>query len=311
MKSVFLCTVLLLVSFSAVFSQKAIEKNYNTKTLTQIDNPSTDNYQTAFRQNIFKPKKVKKKEFQAILDSANVSGSILIWDFYAATYYSNDFKHCKKGYLPASTFKIVNSIIALETGVVEDLNTMFYWDSVPRRLDIWNRDLNFHDAFHASCVPCFQEIAREIGVERMNEYLKKLNYGNMIVDSSNIDKFWLEGESKISQFEQVDFLMRLYFEELNISRETTDTTFDLMLIEKDEYGYLYGKTGWAIRNGQNIGWFVGFIEDPGNYLVFFATNIEPNEEFNMDMFPMIRKNITKTVLISVINKMSFNSRPPN
>lgn len=246
----------------------------------------------SFGQKAFSPKKVKKKEFASILDSANVRGSILILDFYSSTFYSNDFKHCKKGYLPASTFKIANSIIALETGVVEDLNTMFYWDGEPRRLSVWEKDLNFHDAFHASCVLCFQEIARNIGAIRMNEYLTKFDYGNMIVDSTNIDKFWLEGESKITQFEQIDFLKRFYFDELQISKNTTNIMKDLMIIESDNFGVLSGKTGWAIREGNNTGWFVGYyIKTDGN-IIFIATNIQPNEDFNMDIFPVIRKDIS-------------------
>jgi beta-lactamase class D len=81
-------------------------------------------------------KKVKKKEFSTILDSANVTGSILILDYYSRAYYSNNFKHCKQGYLPASTFKIVNSIIGLETGVIENENTIFKWDEKPRSYKI-------------------------------------------------------------------------------------------------------------------------------------------------------------------------------
>ena len=246
-------------------------------------------------------KKSKKKEFNAILDSANVTGSILIYDFYSKRYYSNDFKHCKQAFLPASTFKITNTIIGLETGVIEDENTIFYWNGEDRPADIWEQDLNLHDAFHYSCVPCYQEVARKIGPERMNNYLTKLNYGNMDVDSSNIDLFWLEGESKITQYEQIDFIERLYFGDLEISDETVNTILDLMFIEKTEYGFLYGKTGWAIRNGQNIGWFVGCIEDPGEFLIFFATNIQPNEEFNLDMFPMIRKDISLKALKLIVS----------
>ena len=51
------------------------------------------------------------KDIQTILDSANVAGSILIYDLKQYFFYSNDFKWSKKGRLPASTFKIPNSII--------------------------------------------------------------------------------------------------------------------------------------------------------------------------------------------------------
>jgi beta-lactamase class D len=313
MKSISLGTLLLLLSISVLLSQKTVEKNQYSLTLAKICNLcSRLNTTTQIRlhtiakttklmpiersitcrHSILRQKKVKQKEFQAILDSANVDGSILIFDYYSNTYYSNDFKHCKKGYLPASTFKIANSIIALETGVVEDLGTMFYWDGEPRRLEVWNRDMNLYDAFHASCVPCFQEVARNIGAERMNEYLTKFDYGNMIVDSSNIDKFWLEGDSKITQFEQIDFLKRLYFSELEISESTTRLMKELMLIESDTQGTLSGKTGWAIREGNNTGWFVGYYIKADGDILFVATNIQPNEDFNMDMFPVIRRDIS-------------------
>lgn len=252
-------------------------------------------------QRVFHPKKVNKKEFAAILDSANVSGAILIWDFYGAIYYSNDFKHCKIGYLPASTFKIVNSIIGLETGVIQDENEMFLWDGEARWLDIWNQDLNLHDAFHYSCVPCYQELARNIGADKMNEFLKKLNYGKMKVDSTNIDKFWLEGESKITQFEQIDFLQRFWNYDLGISDRTTDIMKQLMIIEKFEYGTLRGKTGWAKRDENNTGWFVGYYEDEEG-VIFFATNIQPNVDFNMDKFAEVRKEITKKALKLLLNE---------
>ena len=89
-------------------------------------------------------------------------------------YYSNDFKWANAGRLPASTFKIPNSIIALETGVVENDSTLFEWDGIERSIKNWNQDLLFREAFHFSCVPCYQKVAREISEKRMNVYLNKL-----------------------------------------------------------------------------------------------------------------------------------------
>jgi len=241
-----------------------------------------------------KTENIKKETitaFQQILDSANVSGSILIFDPANGIYYSNDFIWCETGHLPASTFKIPNSIIALETGVMVNDSTLIKWDGYKRRLKIWEQDLVFRDAFRYSCVPCYQEIARKIGVERMNEYLKKLDYGNMVVDSSNIDLFWLEGESKINQFEQISFLYRFHSSTLPITERTEDIMKRLMVIEDNEDFRLSGKTGWSIRNGNNNGWFVGYFEK-GSKVYFIATNIDPKVEFNMDLFPLIRKDIS-------------------
>ncbi|MBT3302571.1 MAG: class D beta-lactamase [Bacteroidetes bacterium] len=239
--------------------------------------------------------KIVKVELQTILDSAHVSGSILIYNQKDDEYYSNDFEWAQKGFLPASTFKICNSIIALETGVVENDSTMFIWNGVERNMDIWEQDLIFRDAFHFSCVPCYQDIARQIGVERMNEYLKKFEYGNMKVDSSSIDLFWLEGESKISQYQQIDFLKRFYNKELPISDRTFTIMKRLMLLAEKEEFKISGKTGWSIRNGNNNGWFIGYLEK-GSEVYFFATNITPDQEFDLSLFPVIRKDISMKAL---------------
>lgn len=230
-------------------------------------------------------------KFKTIIDSANVEGAILIYDLEDDKYYSNDFNWTKKGNLPASTFKITNSIIALETGAVENDSTLFKWNGEKRRLKNWEQDLIFRDAFHFSCVPCYQEIARKIGEKKMNEFLEKLDYGDMKVDSSNIDLFWLEGESRISQFQQINFLKRLYQSELPISERTEKIIKRMIVIEEDDDYKLSGKTGWSIKNGNNNGWFVGYFETQYK-TYFFATNVEPKQQFDMNLFPMIRKDVT-------------------
>lgn len=240
-------------------------------------------------------KETKVAGFQSIIDSAKVEGSILIYDFYQNIYFSNNFKWANKGNLPASTFKIINSIIALESGVVKDDSTLFKWDGKKRWLKSWEADLIFQDAFRLSCVPCYQDVARRIGAKRMNEYLDKLDYGNLAADSSNIDVFWLEGDSRINQFQQINFLKRFFESKLPISERTEKIMKKLMVIEDNKNYKLSGKTGWSVRNGNNNGWFVGYIETENN-LCFFATNIAPKEQFNMQMFPMIRKEITLKAL---------------
>jgi len=228
---------------------------------------------------------------QPILDSAQVDGTVLIFDPQADVFYSNDFEWARKGYLPASTFKIPNSMIALETGVVESDSSIFHWDGTPRRMEIWEADLTLRQAFLRSCVPCYQEVARGVGVERMNEHLTKFSYGNMLIDSSILDVFWLDSDFKITPFEQVDFLSRFYQEKLPIQNRTYELMRTIMVLDENESYTLSGKTGWAIRNGNNKGWFVGFIEK-GQNVYFFATHIAPHEDFNMDLFAKIRSQIT-------------------
>ena len=106
-------------------------------------------------------KEIIKTEFGNILDSLKVKGSILIYDVKNKIYYSNDFSWAKTGIIPASTFKIPNSIIALETGIIKSDTTVFKWNGEKRRFKKWEEDLTFKKAFQVSCVPCYQEIARK------------------------------------------------------------------------------------------------------------------------------------------------------
>lgn len=234
-------------------------------------------------------------QWQAILDTAQLDGSILLFNPQEGRYYSNDFSSIRQGSLPASTFKIPNSIIALETGVVADDSTLFSWDGSPRRMAIWEQDLIFRQAFQFSCVPCYQDVARRIGADRMNDYLDRLAYGQMRVDTANIDRFWLEGSSAISPWEQIDFLQRLYQGQLPISDRTLQIIKRMLLIEEKPTYRLSGKTGWAIREGNNTGWFVGYAEREES-VYYFATRVIPQEGRAMTDFARARRAVTEQAL---------------
>jgi len=241
--------------------------------------------QKPINNNILKP------EFQSIIDSSGVNGSILIYDLKKDLYYSNDFKWANKGNLPASTFKIANSIIGLETGVIENDSTVFKWDGEEKWSKRWEQDLILKKAFQFSCVPCYQELARKIGSKRMNEYVQKLKYGNLKIDTLTIDMFWLEGPSQITQMQQIDFLKRFYNQELPISKRTDKIMRDIMLFKETDHYKLSGKSGLSIVNEKYNGWYVGYLEVQNNTYLF-ATNITPKQEFQFDTFTEKRLSIT-------------------
>ncbi|APD06492.1 beta-lactamase [Flavobacteriaceae bacterium UJ101] len=273
-------TLLILVTFSFITCFKE-KKQTITKKYTD--------YQ------IIKPK------FQSILDSANIKGAILIYDLEKGLYYSNDFKYTNEGKLPASTFKIANSIIALDHNIIKNDSTILKWNGEKRWMKRWEQDLTFKEAFHFSCVPCYQEIARKIGVTKMQEYLTKLNYGHINVDSTSIDHFWLEGASHINQMEQIDFLKRFYNSELPIKARTENIMKRMFIEEHNDEYQLSGKTGLSTINDVNNGWYVGYIETkPKTY--FFATNIEPKKPFDFNSFIKKRKEVTLEALHSIFEE---------
>lgn len=237
-----------------------------------------------------------QKELNKIIVNAGVKGSILIWD--DNKYYSNDFEWAKKGRLPASTFKIPNSIIALDLGIIENDSTIIEWDGEPRSRKVWEQDLTFNEAFHYSCVPCYQDIARKIGVQRMKNYLNKMSYVEMKFDSTNLDMFWLEGQSEITQYQQISFLRTFNEQRLPISKRTHTIMRRMMIIEENEEYTLRGKTGWSVANDVDNCWFVGFVETKQGFY-YFSTNIEPMEHTDLDSLPSLRKTITMEALKSI------------
>lgn len=246
-------------------------------------------------------KEVVSEAFQSIIDSSLIKGSVLIYDASKSTYYSNDFKWAKSAFIPASTFKIANSINALENEIVENDSSMFYWDGEPKYLKSWEQDMNFYQAYQRSCVPCYQEIARKTGADKMHATLNKIGYPGMVFDSTTVDNFWLEGDSKISQFEQINFLRRLDNKELPISEHSYEIMNKIMVLDQTEDYTLYGKTGWAVQQENNIGWFVGYAKTKDN-TYFLATNVAPAEAFNMDNFGRIRMEVCLKALEELTSK---------
>ena len=241
-----------------------------------------------------KPELIEVAAIQELIDSLKLKGAVLIYDMTRNKYYSNDFKWSQKGQLPASTFKIPHSIIALETRVIKSEFDTLQWDGEPRYLPVWEQDLLFKEAFRYSCVPCYQSIAGRIGVERMKSHLTNLDFGEMKVDSSNLQEFWLVGESRINQFQQINFLNKLINSQLEISKRTENIVKEIMILEKNDDYVLSGKTGWS-NDGKDNGWFIGFVESSNRKLIF-ATNIEPLKGFDMDHFSNVRRELTISAL---------------
>lgn len=158
---------------------------------------------------------------------------------------------------PASTFKIPNTLIALDAGFVTSKGTIFTWDGKDKGLPRWNQDQTLESAFKVSCVWCYQKIARKVGAERYGSALATLDYGNQSI-GNEIDRFWLNGELRISAREQIEFLGRLYNYTVPFRREYVDILKDIMLTERTDSYSIYAKSGWAATTPQ-VGWYVGFV----------------------------------------------------
>lgn len=225
-------------------------------------------------------------------EKANVRGSFSLYEMKNDTYILTDTNQFTQGFTPASTFKICNSLIGVETGVIADENFVIQWDGVKRQREEWNCDQDLKTAYKNSTVPYYQELARRVGAERMKQWLDNAAYGNGDT-SGGIDRFWLRGGLRISPAQQLDFLQRLHREDLPFSKRSMAIVKKIMMEEENAAYTLRSKTGWGEQDGMNIGWYVGYVTTADN-VYFFATCLQARTPD--DNFAANRKRITRRIL---------------
>ncbi|HMJ47783.1 MAG TPA: class D beta-lactamase [Ferruginibacter sp.] len=207
------------------------------------------------------------------------------------TVYNMEFDTMR--FTPASTFKIVNSLIGLQTGVITDENMVIKWDGKKRANKDWNKDMAMKEAFKVSAVPYYQEVARRIGKDTMQKWIDAISYGNKNL-GEEVDSFWLNNQLKISPDEQLGLMKKLYFDQLPFRKSVQQSVRDVMLQEDNTAYKLSYKTGWGYDELNNsIGWITGWIEE-NRHVYFFVTLIKSADP-SVDM-KSVRINVTKDIL---------------
>jgi len=133
-----------------------------------------------------------------LFEDRGVIGTIVISSLDGRIEYVHDSVRSETRFVPASTFKILNTLIALQEGVVKDEKEVIKWDGKDKGLMEWNKDQTIETAFPTSCVWFYQELARRIGREKYAIHLKRLEYGNEKA-GPEVTSFWLEGNGHIRE----------------------------------------------------------------------------------------------------------------
>jgi beta-lactamase class D len=165
-------------------------------------------------------------------------------------------------FTPCSTFKIPNSLIALDSGVAPDAAFSVPYDPVRdgEQHGAWSLDQDLRSALRVSAAWYYREIARRVGVERMRGYLDRFDYGNRDM-GGGIDGFWIGGGLAISPEEQVRFLQRFRENKLGVDLRKTQMVRELLLLESGDTYRWFGKTGTCVdRTHGPVAWHVGFVE---------------------------------------------------
>jgi Beta-lactamase class D len=244
-------------------------------------------------------KKIIRSDFQQYFDQCQVSGAIAVYDNKRGTWILSDTTNTQSLALPASTFKIINMLIALETKTIKDEHSIVQWpgstDTVKYgyRPNIY-KNITVKEAFEVSAGWAFIEIAKKIDRSVYRKYLEACDYGNVDLSESGSD-FWNFGSMGISPINQVEFLKKLYVGDLPFAKRNMDIVKRVMVSEKNDDYIIRSKTGWTMANQINTGWWVGYVEQRGG-AYFFATRLIQDRKFNRSDFSDCRKEITKKVL---------------
>lgn len=214
------------------------------------------------------------QELDHLLDEACVTGTILIQRVSDGAEWTGGADRLDERFIPASTFKIPNSLILLQSGIVSGVDDALIWDGTQHAFAVWNQDQTFAEAFQRSTVWAYQHWTRQLGDEAMSGQIAALDYGNGdIGEAGLVDRFWLDGPLGISAREQLGFLANLHARNLAFDAAHMDTVIAMMEQGSGENWTLRGKTGWRFDGEPDIGWYVGWLEFEGETWLF-ALNID-------------------------------------
>ena len=216
----------------------------------------------------------------ALFAAAGVKGTFVLYDVKSARAIGHDQTRAETRFIPASTFKIPNSLIGLSVGAVQSVAEPLPYGGQPQPYKQWERDMGLNEAIAMSNVPIYKELARRIGIERMRKGVALLEYGNQQIGDT-VDTFWLQGPLEISAVEQTQFLARLAQGTLPMESKVQQEVRGIVLLEQTPQWKLYGKTGWQNAPGAGVGWWVGWVERGGD-IYSFALNMEMREQADAD-----------------------------
>lgn len=222
----------------------------------------------------------------------NTDGTLVLSSLKSGRTFVHNDERSNRRFAVASTFKIFNSLVALEEKAVAGKDDVLKWNGTRYDFAEWNRDQTLESAFRVSCVWCYQELARRIGAEKYRRYLRQAGYGRLR-EPFDTTTFWLDGSLEISASEQTDFLRNVYLRKLPFSDFSYTTLREIMVAERNPDFSIYGKTGWAASAKPQTGWYVGYLETHDE-VWFFALNMDIRSETDLPL----RKQLVREALVA-------------
>ncbi|HVB03614.1 MAG TPA: penicillin-binding transpeptidase domain-containing protein [Chitinophagaceae bacterium] len=225
---------------------------------------------------------------------AGVRGCFMLHDYTLHQFAVYNQPRMEQRFLPAATFNTLNTLIGLETGIIRDTNMVIRWNGIVKSNPDWPMDPTLAQAFRNSITPYFQEVARRIGRDTLQQYLDSIKFGNMVIGSQT-DSFWLDNSLKISPDELLGFLEKLYFSKLPFTDLTQRMVRGVMQMENSPLYELYYNTGNGIVGSKKIEWVDGWEEENGHPFFFVLNTESSNTGINL-------KKTSLEILMAILMK---------
>lgn len=200
-------------------------------------------------------------------------------------------KQCQRRLSPASTFKIVTSLMGFDKGILIDEHhpVINYQPNFNGAFPAWRQAQDPSSWMKYSVVWYSQQILEKLGMPTVKEYLKKFDYGNQDMSgdpgkNNGLQTAWLSSSMKITAEEQIKFLKKLLLNQLPVSQHAINMTKNILFNENLANGWaLYGKAGSGFGENKDgsydenrrLGWFVGWIEKDKQIYVFAVNFLGP------------------------------------
>jgi beta-lactamase class D len=230
------------------------------------------------------------QQIPQLFNEAGAQAVFVTFDGTVLKRYGNDLTRAQTEYIPASTFKMLNALIGLQHGKAT-ATEVFKWNGEKRSFPAWEKDMTLAQAMQASAVPVYQELARRIGLELMQQEVRRAGFGNADI-GKQVDNFWLVGPLKITPEQEARFAYGLATERLDFDTAVQKQVKDMLYIERRGDAKLYAKSGWGMDVNPQVGWYTGWVDDGHGKVTAFALNMQMEQGDDVGE----RKQLTLDVL---------------
>jgi beta-lactamase class D len=163
---------------------------------------------------------------------------------------------------PASSFKVLLALIALEQGALTSAEEIVPWDgqAYPDKPE-WQADMALKKAMQTSSESYFRVLAKRLGRAQLALWVKKVGYGNTRIGDDALSA-WHDGILRVTAAQQLAFIERLRGNDLPFKRVHLDAVKATLFDSEVNGQRIYGKTGthFDAQHLPGVGWWIGWVE---------------------------------------------------